>query len=342
MSLLEVRDLRVEFETHGGAVKAVRGVDLSVARGETLAIVGESGCGKSVTLQAVLGLVPTPPGRVTSGSVRFDGREILGLPLREANRIRGARIGVIFQDPMTSLNPTMTVGKQIGETLREHVGLGRAEARARAVELLRRVQIPEAAARVDDYPFRFSGGMRQRVMIAMAIACEPDLLFADEPTTALDVTVQAEILALLAELQRERRMSMVLVTHDLGVVARMADRVAVLYAGQVVERGTAEEIFHAPSHPYTLGLQAALPRADEGPRARLVAIEGSPPDLFAPPVGCAYFERCPHAMRVCEGANPPLWDVEPAHASRCWLHHVEARALGPPELHRGAQMEGTP
>jgi oligopeptide/dipeptide ABC transporter ATP-binding protein len=342
MSLLEVKDLRVEFDTYGGVVKAVRGVDFSVARGETLAVVGESGCGKSVSVQALMGLVPTPPGRITSGSVRFDGREILGLPLREANRIRGKDIGMIFQDPMTSLNPTMTVGKQITETLRRHRGLARADARRRAVEFLERVQIPEAAARVDHYPFQFSGGMRQRVMIAMAIACEPSLLIADEPTTALDVTVQAEILALLADLQRERGTSIILITHDLGVVARMADHVAVMYAGQIVERGTAEEIFHRPAHPYTLGLKAAMPNPAEGARARLVPIEGSPPDLFSPPRGCAYVERCPYAMRLCDEVNPPLWSVEAGHASRCWLHHVEARGQRPRELHRGAEMEGTP
>jgi oligopeptide/dipeptide ABC transporter ATP-binding protein len=341
MSLLEVKDLRVEFDTYGGVVKAVRGVDFAVERGETLAIVGESGCGKSVTVQALMGLVPAPPGRVTSGSVRFQGREILGMPLREANRVRGKDIGMIFQDPMTSLNPTMTVGKQITETLRHHTGLGRG-ARRRAVEFLERVQIPEAAARVDHYPFQFSGGMRQRVMIAMAIACEPSLLIADEPTTALDVTVQAEILALLTDLQRERGMSIILITHDLGVVARMADHVAVMYAGQIVERGTAEEIFHRPAHPYTLGLKAAMPQPAEGARERLVPIEGSPPDLFSPPPACAYVERCPYAMRICDEVAPPLWAVEAGHASRCWLHHVEASARRPRELHRGAEMEGTP
>jgi oligopeptide/dipeptide ABC transporter ATP-binding protein len=342
MSLLEVKDLRVEFDTYGGVVKAVRGVDLAVERGETLAVVGESGCGKSVTVQALMGLVPTPPGRVTSGSVRFEGRELLGLPLEEANRIRGKDIGMIFQDPMTSLNPTMTVGKQITETLRHHAGLGRAAARRRAIEFLERVQIPEAAARVDHHPFQFSGGMRQRVMIAMAIACEPSLLVADEPTTALDVTVQAEILALLADLQRERGMSIILITHDLGVVARMADHVAVMYAGQIVERGTAEDVFHRRAHPYTLGLEAAMPRPEEGARERLVPIEGSPPDLFSPPPACAYVERCPYAMHICDELAPPLWTVEPGHASRCWLHHGLASARRPRELHHGAEMEGTP
>jgi oligopeptide/dipeptide ABC transporter ATP-binding protein len=339
MSLLEVRDLRVEFDTYGGTVQAVRGVDFSVEPGETLAIVGESGCGKSATIHALTGLIPTPPGRVRSGSVRFEGREMLGLRLAELNRIRGKRIGMIFQDPMTSLNPTMRVGRQITEALRFHEGLRGGAARRKAIELLERVRIADAAARVDDYPFQFSGGMRQRVMIAMAVACSPALLLADEPTTALDVTVQAEILSLLAELQRERGMSIVLITHDLGVVARMADQVAVMYAGQIVERGSAEDVFARPAHPYTLGLQGAMPHGGEGGRRPLVPIEGSPPDLFRPPPGCAYFDRCPHAMRICESRDPPLWMLETGHASRCWLHHARAAVRRPPELHRGAQME---
>jgi oligopeptide transport system ATP-binding protein len=337
--LLDVRDLKVEFDTYGGVVQAVRGVDFSVDAGETLAIVGESGCGKSVSVQALMGLVPRPPGRITAGSVQFEGKEILGLPLREANQIRGKRIGMIFQDPMTSLNPTMRVGRQITETLRYHEGLRGAAARRKAVEFLERVQIPEAAARVDDYPFQFSGGMRQRVMIAMAIACGPSLLIADEPTTALDVTVQAEILTLLSDLQRERGMAIILITHDLGVVARMADRVAVMYAGQIVEHGTAEQIFTHPAHPYTLGLQAAMPRDAEGARQRLVDIPGSPPDLFSPPKGCPYFERCPWAMQLCGPDDPPPWPVEAGHESRCWLHHALARSRRPAGLFGGAEME---
>jgi oligopeptide/dipeptide ABC transporter ATP-binding protein len=338
MNVLELRDLRVEFDTYGGVVKAVRGVDFSLARGETLAIVGESGCGKSVTVQALMGLVPMPPGRITSGSARFMGRELLGIPAAEANRIRGKDIGMIFQDPMTSLNPTMTVGKQITETLRYHEGVGGEAARRLAVELLERVQIPEARARVDDYPFQFSGGMRQRVMIAMAIACNPSVLIADEPTTALDVTVQAQILALLEDLQREHQMSIVLITHDLGVVARMADHVAVMYAGQIAERGTVDDVFYRPAHPYTMGLQAAKPRAGERGRKRLAPIEGSPPDLFRPPAGCAYFDRCPYAMNVCAPHDPPPWPVDPGHESRCWLHHEYASTRRPNALHRGALM----
>jgi oligopeptide/dipeptide ABC transporter ATP-binding protein len=338
--LLEVDGLRVEFSTHGGVVKAVRGVSFSLDAAETLAIVGESGCGKSVTVQAVMGLVPTPPGRITAGSVRFQGRELVGLPAAEANRIRGKEIGMIFQDPMTSLNPTMKVGKQITETLRLHEGLSGEAARRKAVEFLERVQIPDARTRVDHYPFQFSGGMRQRVMIAMAIACNPKVLIADEPTTALDVTVQAEILNLLKDLQREHRMSIVLITHDLGVVAQMADEVAVMYAGEIVEQGTVDDVFYRPAHPYTLGLQQAMPRAGERRRGRLEPIEGSPPDLFSPPAGCPYFERCPWAMGVCAPNDPPLWTVQPGHAARCWLHHEHAAQRRPERLFQGALMRG--
>jgi oligopeptide transport system ATP-binding protein len=339
MTVLQVEDLRVEFDTYGGVVKAVRGVSFSLEAGKTLAIVGESGCGKSVTVQALMGLVPMPPGRITSGSVAFRGRSMLSVPTEELNRIRGKEIGMIFQDPMTSLNPTMTVGKQITEALRYHEGMGGAAARTKAVELLERVQIPEARTRVDHYPFQFSGGMRQRVMIAMAIACRPAVLVADEPTTALDVTVQAQILTLLKDLQREHGMAIILITHDLGVVAQMADDVAVMYAGQIVEQGTVDEIFYRPAHPYTLGLQAAKPRAGES-KERLEPIEGAPPDLFHPPAGCAYYERCPYAMRVCEPEDPPLWPVEAGHASRCWLHHAHAGSRRPEKLHRGAIMQG--
>ena len=340
MSLLEVSALRVEFATYGGVVKAVRGVSFSLDAGETLAIVGESGCGKSVTVQAVMGLIPTPPGRIAAGSVRFDGRELVGLPPQKANRIRGKEIGMIFQDPMTSLNPTMKVGRQITETLRHHEGLSGAAARRKAIEFLDRVQIPDARARVDDYPFQFSGGMRQRVMIAMAIACHPKVLIADEPTTALDVTVQAQILGLLKDLQREHRMSIILITHDLGVVAQMADDVAVMYAGQIVEQGTLDDVFYRPAHPYTLGLQQSMPHRDERRRGRLEPIEGSPPDLFSPPAGCPYFERCPWAMKVCGPNDPPLWTVQPGHAARCWLHHANAAGRRPERLFGGALMPG--
>jgi oligopeptide transport system ATP-binding protein len=341
MSLLEVNGLHVQFATHGGVVKAVRGVSFSLDAGKTLAIVGESGCGKSVTVQAVMGLVPTPPGRITAGSVRFEGKELVRLGAADANRIRGKEIGMIFQDPMTSLNPTMKVGKQITETLRFHEGLSGEAARRKAIEFLERVQIPDARTRVDRYPFEFSGGMRQRVMIAMAIACNPKVLIADEPTTALDVTVQAQILNLLRDLRREHRMSIILITHDLGVVAQMADDVAVMYAGEIVEQGSADDVFYRPAHPYTLGLQQAMPRRDDRRRARLEPIEGSPPDLFSPPVGCPYYERCPWAMKVCGPNDPPLWTVQPGHAARCWLHHESASQRRPERLFLGALMRGT-
>lgn len=321
--LLEVKDLHVEFDTYGGVVKAVRGASFSVEKGKTLAIVGESGCGKSVSIQSILGLIPTPPGRITKGSALLDGKEILGLKAQELNKVRGNEIGVIFQDPMTSLNPTMSVGKQIAETLRIHRGYSEKEGRARAIELLEKVHIPEAKTRVDNYPFQFSGGMRQRVMIAMAIACDPKVLIADEPTTALDVTIQAQILNLLRELQVKNNMSLILITHDLGVVARMADHVSVMYAGQVIESGTASDIFYRSSHPYTLGLRMALPNPDRT-RQKLVPIEGSPPDLFNPPQGCGYFARCPYALNACATKMPPQFESDSGHFAKCWLHHPDA------------------
>lgn len=323
--LLQVRDLKVEFDTYGGIVRAVRGVSFDVQAGKTLAIVGESGCGKSVTVQALMGLIPVPPGRITSGSALLRGSEVLNLPLKQANQIRGRQIGMIFQDPMTSLNPTMTVGKQIVETLRIHEGYSADRARARAIELLEMVQIPEARTRVDLYPFQYSGGMRQRVMIAMAIACNPSVLIADEPTTALDVTIQAQILQLLKRLQREQGMSIILITHDLGVVAQMADHVAVMYAGQIVEYGSVDDVFYRSGHPYTRGLKQAMPENDPASHKKLVPIEGSPPDLFKPPTGCGYFARCPEAMRVCQDNNPAEFALPNSHQARCWLHHTLAR-----------------
>ncbi len=318
--VLEVKDLRVEFDTYGGVVKAVRGVNFEVSRGETLAIVGESGCGKSVSVQSILGLIPTPPGRVTSGSAKLDGKELMNIPVNELNKIRGRDIGFIFQDPMTSLNPTMTIGDQISEALMFHKGISKAAALEKSVELLGKVQIPEPSSRVKNYAFQFSGGMRQRAMIAMALACSPKLLIADEPTTALDVTIQSQILNLLKDLQRQHQMALLLITHDLGVVARMADRVSVMYAGQVIESGTVDHIFYQSAHPYTVGLRQALPSKARS-RAKLIPIDGAPPDLFRPPVGCGYYARCPSAMAICEGKNPPEFYTEAGHMSRCWLQH---------------------
>lgn len=324
-SLLSIRGLKVEFSTYGGTVQAVRGVDLEVHKGKTLAIVGESGCGKSVTVQSILGLIPSPPGRIVSGSALFNGTEMIGKPVNELNKIRGKHIGMIFQDPMTSLNPTMKVGDQIMETLLIHGRYSKSEARARAIKLLEDVHISEAKNRVDHYPFQFSGGMRQRVMIAMAIACEPELLIADEPTTALDVTIQSQILHLLRELQIKNKMGLVIITHDLGVVARMADNVAVMYAGQVVEHGTAEEVFYKSLHPYTLGLKQALP-SPAMERSQLIPIEGAPPDLFSPPRGCGFYARCKQAMTICSENNPREF-YEDSHMGRCWLHHPQAKGV---------------
>ena len=333
--VLEVTDLAVEFTTHGGIVQAVRGASFSVGAGKTLAVVGESGCGKSVTVQSIMGLIPMPPGRITRGTALFRGIDILKAKIIDGHDVRGSRIGMIFQDPMSSLNPTMKVGDQIAETLVVHRGYSRKQAAARAVELLASTNIPEAEKRAAQYPFAFSGGMLQRAMIAMAIACEPDVLIADEPTTALDVTIQAQILDLLKELQRKNGMAIVLITHDLGVVARMADDVAVMYAGEIVEKGSAEDVFYRAAHPYTLGLRAAMPSRDTSKSAGLQPIEGAPPDLFAPPEGCAYFARCPHAMRVCGPRRPPNFMVAPGHAALCWLHDRAAPRV--PEVLGGAR-----
>jgi oligopeptide/dipeptide ABC transporter ATP-binding protein len=327
-AVLIVSGLTVEFATKSGVVRAVRGVDFQVNRGETLAIVGESGCGKSTVAQAVLGLVATPQGRVVSGSAKLSGQELIGLPTRALNEVRGSRVGMIFQDPMTSLNPTMKVGDQIAEPLMVHRGIGRSEAQRRAVQLIDQMGVPDAATRARQYPFEFSGGMAQRVMIALSLVCGPEVLIADEPTTALDVTIQDQVLQLMQEIQRERGMAIVLITHDLGVVARIADRVAVMYAGQIVESGFTDDIYYRSAHPYTVGLRRALPSGNgrRGGRrgGRLTAIEGSPPDLARPPVGCAYYARCPEAMKVCECHMPELQDVGGEHAARCWLQHSRA------------------
>ena len=322
--LLEVQDLEVEFDTYGGTVHAVRGVNFAVDAGETLAIVGESGCGKSVTVQSIMGLTPMPPGRIKAGSARLRGVEILGHTEINGEDIRGGQIGMIFQDPMTSLNPTMNIGSQIAETLEVHRGFSKRQAFSRAVELLEMSRLPEAAKRAKQYPFEFSGGMLQRAMIAMAIACGPDILIADEPTTALDVTIQAQILDLMSELQRDTDMAIILITHDLGVVARMADEVAVMYAGQVVEHGSVDDVFYRSAHPYTLGLRAAMPNNDPARAHELMPIEGSPPDLFHPPAGCAYSPRCPHAMRVCNTRDPGPYNMTEQHFTRCWQHHDSA------------------
>ena len=325
-TLLEVKDLTVDFHTHGGTVEAVRGVSFSVARGETLAIVGESGCGKSVSMQALLGLIPMPPGVIRRGSAQLLDTALLPHHPATLNAVRGQRVGMIFQDPMSALNPTMRIGDQISETLRIHQGLSRSAAAQRAVALLEEVRIPEAATRARQYPFEFSGGMLQRAMIAMAIACGPELLIADEPTTALDVTIQAQILDLLRKLQEEKGMAIILITHDLGVVAQMAHRVAVMYAGEIVETADVETLFAHSAHPYTQGLRRATPSNQPGAAQVLTPIEGSPPDLFAPPKGCAYAARCPQAMALCTREAPPAFNPQPAHVARCWRLHPQAPA----------------
>jgi len=322
--ILVVDNLHVEFDTHGGVVKAVRGVDLKVAKGKTLAIVGESGCGKSVTMQAIMSLIPVPPGRIPRGSAKLMGQELIGMSRSEINKIRGKEVGMIFQDPMSALNPTLTIGSQISETLKVHRGMSTKDALKEAAQLLDLTRIPEAQKRLKEYPFQFSGGMLQRAMIAMSLACSPSLLIADEPTTALDVTIQAQILQLMREIQKEKGMSIVLITHDLGVVASIADDVAVMYAGQVVERGSVDNIFYHSAHPYTIGLKGAMPENDPSNRKKLQAIEGSPPDLFKPPAGCGYFARCPHAMKLCEAREPEASHPSAGHMTRCWLHHEKS------------------
>jgi oligopeptide/dipeptide ABC transporter ATP-binding protein len=322
--ILDVKDLQVQFATYGGTVKAVRGVSYRVRKGKTLGVVGESGCGKSVTVQAILQLIPIPPGKITGGSARLNGREMIGLSASEINTIRGREIGVIFQDPMSSLNPTMKIGKQIAETVKVHQNASDEEAMEKAIALLEKTKIPEARKRAQQYPFEFSGGMLQRAVIAMSMACDPTLLVADEPTTALDVTIQAQTLELMHELQKDQGMSIILITHDLGVIARMAHDVAVMYAGQVVESGPVDDIFYRSSHPYTLGLRHAMPSNIEGSQKELQPIDGSPPDLFRPPKGCGYYARCPYAMRVCENQIPEEFSISKVHFSRCWLQHAQA------------------
>ncbi|MBF0152640.1 MAG: ABC transporter ATP-binding protein [Magnetococcales bacterium] len=322
--LLEVIGLEVGFALRGGVVQAVRGVDLQAEAGRTLAIVGESGCGKSASLLAVMGLLPRPPGMVAARTMRLDGRDILHLSPDAARRLRGAEMAMIFQDPMGALNPTLSIGWQIAEPLQVHKGMGRAAAWRRAAELLGMTGITDAERRLHHYPFEFSGGMLQRAMIAMALACRPRLLIADEPTTALDVTIQAQILDLLAAMQRDHGMALVLITHDLGVVARMADEVVVMYAGQVVERGPVVAVFQQAAHPYTVGLRQAIPDPDPLCKRPPQPIEGSPPNLLHPPVGCGFYPRCLQAMRVCREHLPDLLTVGEEHQARCWLHHPRA------------------
>ncbi|HWU05511.1 MAG TPA: ABC transporter ATP-binding protein [Streptomyces sp.] len=324
--LLEVRDLHVEFHTRDGVAKAVNGVDYSVAEGETLAVLGESGSGKSVTAQAIMGILDMPPGRISGGEILFQGHDLLKLGADARRRIRGQEMAMIFQDALSSLNPVLSVGDQLGEMFVVHRGMSRGDARAKAVELMDRVRIPAARERAGDFPHQFSGGMRQRIMIAMALALEPDLIIADEPTTALDVTVQAQVMELLAELRRELNMGLILITHDLGVVADVADRIAVMYAGRIVETSPVHDLYRAPAHPYTKGLLKSIPRLDQKGQ-ELYAVKGLPPNLLHIPPGCAFHPRCPMAQAVCRTDVPPLHTVSEERRSAChfWKETLDAR-----------------
>lgn len=317
-TLLEVKDLRTEFHTQDGVVHAVNGVSFTVDEGETLGMVGESGCGKSQTVLSVMRLIPVPPGKIAGGQVLFQGRDLLQVDDEEIRSVRGNKIAMVFQDPMTSLNPVLTIGTQIGEALELHLGMTREQARHRSVELLKMVGIPEAESRLDDYPHQFSGGMRQRVMISMALSCSPQLLIADEPTTALDVTIQAQIVDIVKRLKRELGMAIIWITHDLGIIAGLADRINVMYAGYVIETAAAKDIFASPSHPYTLGLLASIPRLDEIRKEKLSPIEGLPPDLIQMPTGCPFYDRCRFRVQKCIDENPPLISVGMRHWSACW------------------------
>ena len=322
--LLDVNNLTFSFHTYGGVVKAVRGVSFQVKKGEIVGIVGESGCGKSVTAQCILKLNPEPPGFFEDGSIRYKGEDIIAKKDREMRKIRGVEIGFIFQDPMTSLNPTMRIGKQIEEVFVGRPEVSKAEARQRAIEMLKLVGISDAERRYAQYPHELSGGMKQRVMIARALVGKPQIVIADEPTTSLDVTIEAQILDLLKQLQKELGTAIIFITHDLGVIAKLCDRVLVMYGGKIMERGSVRDIFYRTAHPYTHGLMHSIPRLDLSKDTELEPIEGTPPDLFAPPAGCPFASRCEYAMKVCYEALPPEFPLEEGHASACWLKHPDA------------------
>ena len=322
--LLKISDLHVSFMTYAGRVQAVRGVSLSINKGEILAIVGESGCGKSVTAQTILQLNPSPPSVIEGGTIELEGNNLLSYTDAQMRHVRGREISMIFQDPMTSLNPTARVGAQIVEAILKHQKVGRKEAYARATEMLRLVGLSNPEQRMKQYPHEFSGGMRQRAMIAMALVCNPKLLIADEPTTALDVTIQSQIVDLMLELRDKLQTAILIITHDMGVVADIADRVAVMYAGVVVEQGSVQEIFYHPKHPYTWGLLDSIPRPDDSGQ-RLIPIDGTPPDLIAPPQGCPFAARCEYAMKICHECMPDITSVgQNGHEVRCWLRHAYA------------------
>jgi oligopeptide transport system ATP-binding protein len=323
--LLQVKNLKTHFYTDAGVVKAVDGVDLEIHKGETLGVVGESGSGKSITAMSIMRLIPVPPGKIVSGEIIFNGKDLVKASEREMMKIRGNDIAMIFQDPMTSLNPVLTVGEQIMEAIVLHQKVGRSDAKKKAIEMLKTVGIPESETRVNNYPHQFSGGMRQRVMIAMALSCNPKLLIADEPTTALDVTIQAQILSLMNKLKDDFGTAIMLITHDLGVVAELCQKVLVMYAGNTVEYTDSRALFATPKHPYTWGLLGSLPKLDESEKQRLEPIEGQPPDLRHLPQGCNFAPRCKHKKPICEQQKPILREIEPGHMVSCFLYEVGER-----------------
>lgn len=318
-TLLQVRGLKTQFFTQDGVVTAVNGISYDLNEGETLGIVGESGCGKSVSVLSVMRLIPSPPGRIVGGEVLFQGRDLLKIDEEEIRQIRGNKIAMVFQDPMTSLNPVLTISQQVTESLELHMGMDKAQARRRSIELLEMVNIPEAADRIDDYPHQFSGGMRQRVMIAMGLSCNPQLLIADEPTTALDVTIQAQIIDIIKRLKQDLGMAIIWITHDLGIIAGLAERVIVMYAGNFIEEAGVKDLYGDPRHPYTLGLLRSVPRLDQGIKEKLIPIEGMPPDLIDVPPGCPFAPRCVYAIDRCLEENPHLETVAPRHKVACWV-----------------------
>ncbi|PRR76849.1 Oligopeptide transport ATP-binding protein OppD [Clostridium liquoris] len=336
--LLEVKDLKVSFHTYAGEVQSVRGVSFDLEKGETLAIVGESGCGKTITSKSIMRLIATPPGEIKKGSqIFFEGKDVLKMSDKELRDLRGEDISMIFQDPMTSLNPTMKIGNQIAESLIIHRGMNKKEALKEAVKMLKVVNIPNAEKRSKQYPHEFSGGMRQRAMIAIALACNPKILIADEPTTALDVTIQAQIMDLIKELQNKLDTAVILITHDLGVVASVASRIQVMYAGMIIERGTTEEIFYNPKHPYTWALLQSVPRLDTKHKNQLYSIKGTPPDLLKPPVGCPFASRCEYCMQICRDEMPEITKISDTHSVQCWLQHPLAPKVEVPQAIGGAK-----
>ena len=336
--ILEVKNLRVSYHTYAGEVKAVRGVSFELEKGKALAIVGESGCGKSVTAKSIMGLIKKPQGEIKEGSeILYNGENILGYSNKQWQAYKGGECAIIFQDALAALNPTMRAGKQITENLMAHKHMSKAQAEKEAVEMLRRVGIPEPEKRVRQYPHQFSGGMRQRVMIAIAFACDPKLLICDEPTTALDVTIQSQILDIIKELQFKHGTSVIMITHDLGVVANIAQEIAVMYSGMIVERGKSEDIFYRPRHPYTWALIDSVPRLDLTNKQQLASIPGIPPDLLNPPVGCPFCTRCKYCMPICKEQMPAITDFGNGHTAACWLHHPMAPKVKMPDQEGGAQ-----